>query len=482
MQNDVPAADRGPGLRAGLIVIAAVTLGRVLALWFNRTDLFVDEAQYWLWSQTPDFGYYSKPPMIAWVIGAVTGLFRSDAAFFVRLPAPLFHAATAAVLARIAATWIGPRAGFWAAVGWITLPVVAVGSLLVSTDTIMFPFLAAALGVWMAAASRQSAGLAALAGGLLGLAALSKYIALLYVAGAALAALSATWRPRPRVWLAALVALGLVILPNVLWNLANGFATVEHTLDNADWVRETRPLNPAGVLAFLVAQAGVLGPVMAVAFVGGVLTARGPAERLWVAFSVPIVLIMTVEALLSRAYANWAVAAYAAGTLLATGWLLRRGRGWRLATVIVNGIVSVALPAATIFPHAIRTPDGRLFLHRYLGRAELSRSILAASDVLGADTIVTDSRDVAADLFHTGRDSGKRFFVPPPVGRPRNHYEQRHAVHGPLGGTVLYVGTSGPPACAPGTSPALVLSPPEGAYAVGHFGLYLVPGNCWSDQ
>ena len=33
-----------------------------------RAELYPDEAQYWLWSRTLDFGYFSKPPMVAWTI------------------------------------------------------------------------------------------------------------------------------------------------------------------------------------------------------------------------------------------------------------------------------------------------------------------------------------------------------------------------------------------------------------------------------
>ena len=60
--------------RSGLFIILTITLWRIVLLRFDTTDLFVDEAQYWLWSQHLDFGYYSKPPMIAWVIRAATAL------------------------------------------------------------------------------------------------------------------------------------------------------------------------------------------------------------------------------------------------------------------------------------------------------------------------------------------------------------------------------------------------------------------------
>ena len=49
------------------------------ALSGTRTDLFFDEAQYWAWSEEPAFGYYSKPPLIAWIIGAATDGVRGRA-------------------------------------------------------------------------------------------------------------------------------------------------------------------------------------------------------------------------------------------------------------------------------------------------------------------------------------------------------------------------------------------------------------------
>ncbi|MGB2941567.1 MAG: hypothetical protein WBB79_01895 [Candidatus Macondimonas sp.] len=57
-----------PTLSALLGILVALTALRIALLAASPLDLFVDEAQYWLWSTTPDFGYYSKPPVIAWVI------------------------------------------------------------------------------------------------------------------------------------------------------------------------------------------------------------------------------------------------------------------------------------------------------------------------------------------------------------------------------------------------------------------------------
>ncbi|MEM1101472.1 MAG: hypothetical protein AAGH73_08070, partial [Pseudomonadota bacterium] len=54
-------------IRASVIFIALVTVWRVGTLWFNTTDLFTDEAQYWAWGKHLDLGYFSKPPLIGWL-------------------------------------------------------------------------------------------------------------------------------------------------------------------------------------------------------------------------------------------------------------------------------------------------------------------------------------------------------------------------------------------------------------------------------
>ena len=102
--------ERRGWLPAALLAVGAITLLRIVALWFNRTDLFVDESQYWLWGQNPDFGYYSKPPLIGWVIRAATELGGSDAPFWVRLPGALFHGMTALILGALGARIMGARA------------------------------------------------------------------------------------------------------------------------------------------------------------------------------------------------------------------------------------------------------------------------------------------------------------------------------------------------------------------------------------
>ena len=127
-----------------LLVLLGLTLLRTAALAISPLELGVDEAQYWLWSQSPDFGYFTKPPLIAWIIGVAHWAF-GHSTMAVRLPACWLQLATALVLWQTASWLYGPRAGRLTALIWISLPAVGLGSFLISTDTPLLLAMALAL-------------------------------------------------------------------------------------------------------------------------------------------------------------------------------------------------------------------------------------------------------------------------------------------------------------------------------------------------
>ena len=459
-------------------IVALATALRLVALWFDRTDLFVDESQYWLWGRNLDLGYYSKPPLIAWVIRGVTELFGSDAAFFVRLPGAVLHGATALLLGGVAARLTDARAALWTAVTYVTLPMAALGSILISTDTVMAPFLAAALLCHLRAAKTGRAGVAMLAGVLAGFAFLAKYAAIYLLFGIGLAAVfMPAFRIPPRATLALIVAFGATILPNVLWNLGNQLTTVAHTMDNVGWVRGESwlsGLNLAGLAEFLLAQFAVVGPVVFAALLWGYARPGAPALRALALISAPPLLIVSVQAALDKAYANWALAAYFPGTVLAVGMLRAHAPRFLPVSLAVNGAVSVLLPILIMLA-PWPAWKGEPLLARYLGRSDLSRQIIAAAEGEGLATVVSADRDILADLFHTGRASGLGFAAPAPHGRAQNYYEQTY----PLGlGSmpVLFVATAAPDCAA--DPPVARFETSGGAYAGRGLAAWRIRADC----
>lgn len=458
--------------KPALALVAAVTLARLVLLAFNRTDLFVDESQYWLWGQSFAFGYYSKPPLIAWVIGLSTWL-GGDTPYFVRAPFALFHGAAALILGAFAARIASPRIAMLVAATYVTLPMAAVGSLLASTDTIMAPFFAGALYFHTRLASERRGALALLAGVCLGLAFLAKYAALYFLigvgAGAALVpALRIGWRNTGLM----LLAFALVAAPNLVWNAMHGFATVSHTADNISWVRTESPLaalSLAGAAQFLLAQFAVAGPVVFAALLFA-MTRRDTA-RLTV-FVLPPLLIVTAQALLDKAYANWAASAYFAGTVAAVIVLHRRPR-LMVASLAVNGAICLILPLLTLFP-MVQIAGSDPLLDRWTGQAAMSRQIIDLSIDNDGLPVVSNRREILADLFFTGAQGNLRVYAVPPAGRPMNHYEQTHPMPDSLTGKVLFIGNQ--PACP---AERLPLDAGTGAYARANLQAFVVDAACF---
>ncbi|MBM1001949.1 MAG: glycosyltransferase family 39 protein [Desulfofustis sp. PB-SRB1] len=71
-----------------IVFIAVLTLWRILFIILAPLDLAPDEAYYWDWSRIPDWGYFSKPPMVAW-LNLISGSLLGSSVLAVRLPAAL---------------------------------------------------------------------------------------------------------------------------------------------------------------------------------------------------------------------------------------------------------------------------------------------------------------------------------------------------------------------------------------------------------
>ena len=73
-----------------LSILCIVTLARIISLFFSPIELSVDEAQYWHWSRSLEWGYFTKPPIIAWIIAVSTSVFGQEE-WAVRLCSPIIH-------------------------------------------------------------------------------------------------------------------------------------------------------------------------------------------------------------------------------------------------------------------------------------------------------------------------------------------------------------------------------------------------------
>jgi 4-amino-4-deoxy-L-arabinose transferase-like glycosyltransferase len=423
---------------------------RVLGLAFNLTDLFFDEAQYWSWSREPAFGYYSKPPLIAWIIGLATTI-CGDSTTCIRLPAPLLHTATAVVVYLIGARLHGSRVGLWSALAFATLPGVSLSSGIISTDVPLLACWAVALWALIALEETGSGWSPAVALGLaFGLGLNAKYAMVFFLPCLAVYLIVTPNARRlladPRLWVGFGIG-GLLIAPNLAWNLANSFATFAHTADNARLGGTL--VNIGKGLEFVAAQFGVFGPILFAALVATAARAwregLPEADRFLMSFTLPVLLLITGQAFLSRAHANWAAVSYVAGVLLVTSTLLRLdAKRWLQASLGLHTAAAIGLVVATAFAGRFALPIIGDPFQRTLGWRALADDVGRVLDEARRAgqpyrAVMTDDRSVTAELLYYLRHDPTPVVAWRDSGRPRDHYELTRPFRDPARVPVLLI-------------------------------------------
>ncbi|HEX4532883.1 MAG TPA: glycosyltransferase family 39 protein [Rhizomicrobium sp.] len=403
------AADDRKLFRITLAIVAAITLVRVIVLIVSPLQLYPDEAQYWWWAQTPDLGYFSKPPLIAWIIWAFTALF-GDSEWAMRLASPLLHAGTALLLFGIGRRAFDARTGLWSALAYLTLPGVAYSCGLISTDVPLLFCWALALYAFFRALDDSVWRWAVVCGLAVGFGLLSKYAMAYFFLGAVFAAIASPQARRAVLSLRGLVVLVLaltVLSPNIIWNAQHHFATVGHTESNANWSHAH--FSVLNFLNFFGGQFGVFGPILMIGFIAALWRlARGPerpqAELVLASFSLPALLVIIGQSFISDANANWAAPAYIAATPLAVALLLHVWNGRALwASFALHGTAIVLLWAIMVSPPFANTIGLGNAFKRLEGWRELGQAVVAEAKRAPYDAIVTDNRSVVAELLYYGR-------------------------------------------------------------------------------
>jgi 4-amino-4-deoxy-L-arabinose transferase-like glycosyltransferase len=339
------------------VVVFLLTLlaARLIANAFARTDLVFDEAQYWSWSRELDFGYFSKPPLIAWIIRGTTELCGNSEACIRSFP-PVFYAIASWFVFLTGRALYGARAGFWAAIVFATLPVTAFLAAAVTTDVPLLLFWSIALYLWTMLIERKSMAWAVALGLTIGIGLLAKYAMIYFPLGMACHAIfSADAREAlrgRRAPVIAIIALAL-IAPNLYWNYAHGFVTFHHTGANAAWHRHVAHL--WRFVQFLLYQLGLYDPVVVPMLLWlTVLAIRGRTDRrvvMLLAFSLPILMLITVQALISRTHANWTAPVAVAASILIMGRLIERDRRILFWTILATNALATTCRRVTQSGH-----------------------------------------------------------------------------------------------------------------------------------
>ena len=425
--NRTAISDARYALLTALCLVALLVL-RLAALQASEIDLVMDEAQYWTWSRDLDFGYFSKPPLIAWIIRGA-GELCGQAEACVRAASPVFYTLSAAFLFAAGRALFNARIGFWAAIVFATLPGVSYASLLITTDVPLIFLWTVLLFLWVMLVQRRSMGLAIALGVAIGIGLLAKQAmiyALLCIACHAVVSREARDALKGRRGAVALVIALALFSPNIVWNWENDFPTAKHTGANIGW--KYPYLHPIALLEFVGAQFALFGPILLVVLARAgfreTRTPSDPSKTLLLCFSLPILALLIVQALLSRAHGNWAATAYPAATIFVTAILFERSRyllfGISLALHLVIGAAIATAPAfARVWPLF----EDLKFLRSSIGWDETAQAVRGQLNQNRYGALLVPDREMAAELLYYLRDETVPLYIWPRGGPPHNHYE-----------------------------------------------------------
>ncbi|MBC8101638.1 MAG: glycosyltransferase family 39 protein [Cytophagales bacterium] len=344
--------DQAAFLLAATLTVARLFLGAALGL-------AQDEAHYWQWSRHLDFSYYDQGPGIALCIRLGTLLF-GDTPFGIRVVNTLLTAGTGWLAYRTAARWTNSQVGLWAMVFLSVAPLLAVGGVLATYDSVQVFFWAAALYALTHTLQQEHAAGWYVVGALVGMGSLCKVTMLLFAPCVLLfLLLSPTyrkWLATPHPYAAFTLAL-LLFTPVAFWNARHDWVNLRHAAALTSRSRGAPPFRWFG--EFLGGQAFALGPFLFLAelFVLIRFTRRTPgipdeARRFFGAFGAPILALCLLMSLRSKLEINWPVPAHLAGLMAVAAWL-----HLALPTRFRTGLAAGFTVPALLMSGAVFVPD-----------------------------------------------------------------------------------------------------------------------------
>lgn len=454
-----------------IIFITLITLFRLWYIWQGPLDLSPDEAHYWEWSRRLDWSYYSKPPMVAYIIALFTGLGGNNE-FSVRLGAVIISVIVTLLLYVIAKDiFQSERAALSAAILPNLTPLYTAGSILMTTDPLLILFWGVTIFLLWRALTLKRLLYWYLAGISTGLGLLSKYTMFFIYPSILLYLIFSRedrfWLRRKEPYIAGALSLWL-FSPVILWNAQHKWVTVRHMMGQAH-IADGLRVSIGSFFEFIGSQAGVLTPLIFFGLLysiwrcGRIGFKEMERAYLFLFFtSAPVLAFFLLKAFQGKVQANWAVPAYFTAFIATAGVYDRiyrtRGVGIKvmaIAALLLGGFITALSYDTRLIRHVGIDPSPRVNpTSRLIGWEELgnrvgvviqemsSRPVHAVPDLIrgkeGDDTFIfSDTYQVASELAFYLPGNPTTYNIN--LGRRMNQYDLWPGFYGFKGMDGLYV-------------------------------------------
>jgi undecaprenyl-diphosphatase len=461
-----------PHSTALFISLLAITFFRYYYLVSGPIGLGPDEAHYWDWSRRLDLSYYSKGPLIAYLIASTTRL-MGDTVFAVRFYAPLFSALSSVFIYLITMELFHSRKKAWtAAIVFQVTPLFSVYGIIHTTDSPLIFFWTLSLFLFWKAIQKPEVGSQksegegsftvnseqptvngiywVLLGCSLGLGLLAKYsMAFFYVCAVCFFVSSRQRRSLLRTkgpYLALLLSL-LIFSPVIYWNAGHNWVAVRHAAGQAH-ASEGIKISVKAFFNFIGSQIGVITPFLFVTVMCGSVRnyiehhrSRTASFLFW--FWAPVLLIFLVKSIQAKVQANWAMTAYITSFIAAADYYLgkdviRKGTKLFIVLALVTALCVTAVahyPALANLPVKM-DPSSRLRGWEALGKkaGEVYKDMIMTVDRV---FVFSDKYQVTSELAFYMPGKPRTFDFN--LGRRMNQYDIWGGIEDLLGYDALYV-------------------------------------------
>ncbi len=214
------------------IILTLCIIFSIFHLWWivgKYVPLNSDEAQYWLWSRHPDFSYYSKPPLIAYV-NYLSTYFLGNTELGIRINPTLVGFILPLVHYQLAKTLFDDeKIAFWSSIVLFAMPHYHYTSMVFTTDTLVLLFWSLCMLYSWNAIKKDKWKYWILSGLTFGLGMISKYTMVLWgpLFIIAVSMINKKLLKSPRFYVALFIAF-IICIPMLYWNITQKYVGAKH--------------------------------------------------------------------------------------------------------------------------------------------------------------------------------------------------------------------------------------------------------------
>lgn len=400
------------------LLIFIILCIRIVSLYFSPLEVQGDEAQYWYWSTYFDWGYYSKPPLIAWIISILTLTF-GNSIFILKLPSLLAHFLTSFVLFNLSKAFNrNTEESLWLSITYLLFFAVSLSSNIISTDPFLLLFWSSSLLFFKICLNKKSIKNIILTSIFVALGFYAKY-AMIYFFLSSIVLISFTDNKKELVKSILIISFFVLIFisPHLYWVYSTNWVTFIHTGDNFNW--NASLYNFEQLINFIVSQFFISTPIILFIFIKQFAKTKKfiQSYSFEIAYSLPILLLITAQSFISRANANWSSVAFIGVTMIAVNILYKNYKKIFLLNTALGLVVLILISVFIINPPNI-SPFNKL-----MGMEDAAKEIQFLDESLNSDYIVFDDRMNIAKFLYYLPSKNKKLKYLSYGDHPGNHFE-----------------------------------------------------------